>query len=462
MKQTDVVVIGGGPAGYPCAVRLAQEGMKVLLIERDELGGECTNFGCIPSKTIIQIADLYRRFGEYASRNIFTSFTSRPDMQGIQSFRKEVIQKLTQGISTLLKGYGVEIFRAEARIAGRNSVEAGGEEIGCKSMVIATGTDFADLPLLPFDHERVLSVRDLLSLQYVPSSLTVVGGGYIGLEMGIAYAKLGTHVNVVEIMPQIMSGTEADIVRLVERRMSELGISVYTETELKTAEVSSNGVALQAVQKGKVLSFSSDAVLLSVGKKAVTSKLLPERAGIISDRKGFIKVDGSCRTNVPGIYAAGDVTGPPFLAHRAIAMGRVAAEAICGEHSTMEGRIIPSAIFTDPEIATAGLTLSEAAERNIDARQVRFPFAASGRAATYGGGDGFVRLVLRNSDNSIIGCQIVGRDATELISEAVVAIEMGATAEDIALIIHPHPTLPEALMQAAELADKKPTDLLVK
>ncbi|MBX8632043.1 MAG: dihydrolipoyl dehydrogenase [Thermoplasmata archaeon] len=463
MRQEDTVVIGAGPGGYPCAIRLAQLGRRVTIIERDKAGGECLNFGCIPSKTIIQAADLFDRYNAFIDRGIFVSAKGSIDLGRLQQFKDEVVLRLTRGVESLLRSYGATLIKGEARFESQREIAiVGGETIRFDNAVIATGSVFSSLPAFPFDHTTIIDARDFLSLSKLPSSLLVVGGGYIGLELGIAAAKMGSRVTVVEILEQIMAGTDREVLRLVEKRLEKLGVTVYTKSTVTDIAAGSEGPVIRVkTGEGKEAKIEAEKVLVSVGKSSSAKRLGIENAGIQTDSRGFIKVNSECRTNVPFIYAVGDVTGPPFLAHRATAMGRVAAEVIAGEASAMEQKVMPAALFTDPEIATTGMSLAEAEKAGISARVVKFPYAASGRALTLGESEGFVRLVV-SADGTVIGGQIAGRDASELISEVSLAIEMGATAEDIALTVHPHPTLPEMIMEASELAEGKPTNIFQK
>lgn len=461
MEKFDAVVLGAGPGGYPCAIRLAQLGKSVAIVEEADLGGECLNFGCIPSKAIIQMSDLFHRSSEAVSGGMFAGGPLKPDMKRIQEYKQGVVTKMTRGVETLLKGNRVTIVRGRGKIAAEGRIEVAGEALECSSAVIATGSKFIELPGLEFDHKLIVNVKDLLSVKTVPGRLLIVGGGFIGLEMGVAMAKLGAKVTVVEMMPQVMPGTDKDIVRVVDKRLASLGIVVYTESVVEKVEKSGAGAVATVKRKDDKVAVECDMILVSVGKKASTEGLGIDRAGVAVDRKGFIIVDEQCRTNVNWLYAVGDITGPPFLAHRATAMGKVAAEVIAGNPSAMEQQAMPNAVFTDPEIAMVGITESEAQARGIRTKVGKFPFSASGRAATMGESEGFVRLVA-DEEGNLLGCQIVGRDASELISEAALAIEMGATLDDISLTVHPHPTLPEAIMEAAEAADKKATHFIVR
>ncbi|MCL5677653.1 MAG: dihydrolipoyl dehydrogenase [Candidatus Thermoplasmatota archaeon] len=463
MPEDTVAVIGAGPGGYPCAIRLSQLGKRVAIIEKDEVGGECLNFGCIPSKTIIQAADLCYRYNTFAEKGIFLSGKGQVDMEKLQEFKEGVVRRLTKGVQSLLNSYGASTIRGNCRFVSGNELEIDGYgRLKFSSAVIATGSVFSPLPSAPFDHVNIIDARDFLSIRKIPASLLVVGGGYIGMELGIAAAKMGSRVTVVEVLDSIMSGTDNEILRVVEKRLGKFAITVYTGSAVQSVSKTKEGVSVSVRDAGgKDFTLKAEKVLVSIGKKSSAGSLGLEHAGVKTDGKGFVPVDEQCRTNAANIYAIGDVTGPPFLAHRATAMGRIAAEVIAGRPSAMDQKVMPTALFTDPEIASTGMSPADAEKAGISARSVRFPYAASGRALSLGESEGFVRLVVAG-DGTVLGCQIVGMDASELISEVSLAIEMGATAEDIAMTVHPHPTLPEMIMEASELAEKKPTNIYQK
>lgn len=451
----DAVVIGSGPAGYPCAIRLAQLGKSVAIVEKGNIGGECLNFGCIPSKSLIHSAKIVHD-AQISLRDGLLNGSFTVDYSTAFNFRGEAVRKLTAGVEQLLKANGVEIIRGEGRIMGRNRVLAAGREIECSHAVVATGTSFSELPGITYDHETVIDVRDLFNLKEIPSRLLIVGGGYIGVEMGQALARLGSSVTIVEIMDHLLPGVDREISGIIEKTLKGEGVTIYTSSSVtsinrkdRTAEIKGQGTV------------QFDRLLLSIGKRAETPSLGLDGSGVEIDGKGFIKVDRQCRTAAGWIYAAGDITGPPFLAHRATYMGKVAAESIAGMQSSLDANAIPSAVFTDPEIAVAGLTESEARQRGIEFRVGRFPFSASGRAVTMRDTGGFVKLIF-DKDDVLVGCEIIGPDASELVSEVALAIEMGATADDISLTVHPHPTLPEAIMQAAEAAEGRAIDIVVR
>jgi dihydrolipoyl dehydrogenase len=459
MRQADVTVIGAGPGGYVCAIRAAQLGLSTIVVESDKLGGECVNYGCIPSKSLITVSRLYDKVREGEKFGL-TASKVNVDFTQLQKWKSEVIDKLVAGVEFLLKGSNATILMGEAEIVGRGKVRVttldGVEEIETKNVVIATGTRSVQLPGLEFDGRVVIGSKEALELTDSPMKLLVVGGGAIGLEFASMYQKLGSEVTVVEIMDQLMPGSDPEVVRVVQRKLESKGAKVYLKSKVLSVTRKDHGatVAVETPEGGFLLDV--DKVLVSVGRKPRTEKMNLEAIGVLTNNAGFINTNEKMQTNVPGIYAIGDVRGPPLLAHKASKEGVVAAECIAGMKTAADWKVIPETVFCDPEVASVGLTEAKAVQAGYNVKKSRFQFAALGRALSTGEPEGFVKVVSRAEDGLVLGVQIVGPEASNLISEAALAIEMGATVEDIALTIHPHPTLSEAIMEAAETASGKP------
>ena len=458
-KEVDLTVIGGGPGGYVCAIRASQLGVKTILVERAGLGGECLVAGCIPSKSLISVAKAFGRVQEGARFGIHATGLTL-DVAELQSWKESVIATLQSGIATLCRGNGVEILKGEAKVEapGVVSVEAdtGRVEIRSRNVVIATGSIAAQLPGLEFDGKVVVGSRDALNLRSLPKRMLVVGGGYIGLEIACLYQRLGSEIVVVELMEQLLPGTEQDLVRPVQRNLEKRGASIHLKSRVASLERFPEGVRARVETPKGVVDEQAGIVLVSVGRRPSSAGLGLEAAGVEIDSRGFIRTDSAMRTSVDGIYAVGDVRGMPLLAHKAQKEGVVAAESIAGLPTVAEWKAVPWAIFTDPEIAGVGLTEREAVEAGHQTKRSRFPFAALGRALATGDAEGFVRVISDAQSKVVLGVQIVGPEASDLISEAALAVEMGATLEDLALTMHPHPTLPEALMEAAESGTGRP------
>lgn len=459
MREVDVAVIGGGPGGYVCAIRCAQLGLNTLLIEKHRLGGECLISGCIPSKALISVAKLFDKVRNGATFGLRVEGLTM-DYQALQNWKSGIISTLESGIESLCKGYKVEVIKGEAEIINENTVRVrkgdGEEEIRTKNIVVASGSQAVSLPGLEFDGELIMGSKEALELEEPPKRLLVVGGGYIGLELAGTYQRFGSKIFIIELTDQLLPGTEPDLVRYVQRNLEKRGAEIHLKSKVLSVEKMNNFVkALVETPHGKV-TLEADRLLLSVGRRPASEKLNLARLGVETDTKGFVKTDEHMATNVQGIYAIGDIRGQPLLAHKASKEGIVAAESIAGKRTAADWKSIPWAIFTDPEIAGVGLTEKEAVEKGYEVKRSRFPFAALGRALAAGEPDGFARIVSDAKTGLVLGVQIVGPEASDLISEASLAIEMGATVEDIALTIHPHPTLPEALMEASELAAGRP------
>lgn len=453
-RHFQVVVVGGGPGGYPAAIRASQLGKQVVLIERDRLGGECLNYGCIPSKALIHTANLVHAIEQAAERGVETG-PVRVNIPQLQKWKGSVVHRLTSGIGQLCKGNGVEVISGTASFTGPNSLRVQGDsadDITFQDAIIATGGRPSDLPAFHFDGKRVISTKEALELMEVPKNLAIIGGGISGLEIGTFYTKLGSVVVVVEIMEQLLPGTDLDAVRVVERRLRRLGVEVHLKSQARGWREDRGQRLIDIVSPEGLIARRADAILVAVGRRPNTDGLGLDRAGVQLGSKGHIAVDSSLRTSNPHIFAVGDVIGPPFLAHKATKEGLIAAEAIAGHLVEVDYRAMPTAIFTDPEIATVGLQEADAATKGRKVRIGKVPFAAIGRALTTGEYDGFVKLIADADSKVLLGATIVGPDASDLISELALGIEMGATVTDIALTVHPHPTLPEAIMESAEAA----------
>jgi dihydrolipoamide dehydrogenase len=462
MKEADVVVIGGGPGGYVCAIRARQLGLKTILVEKDRLGGVCMISGCIPSKALISITKVYDRAKEGAAFGIVADGL-RVDLPTLQKWKTGIVSTLETGIATLCRGNKVEVIRGEAELVSADRLvvktrEGAQEDVRTKNVVIATGSRAMALPGLEFDGKLVLSSTDALALERVPESILVVGGGYIGLEVCSVYQKLGSRITIVELTDQLLPGTEPDLVRLVQRNLEKRGAKVHLKSRVASLEKDAAAGVVKATVSTPTGDVAVEAtiVLVSVGRGPLAEGMNLGGIGVKTDPKGYIVTDEQMRTSVPGVYAIGDVRGPPLLAHKASKEGIVAAEVIAGKPSAADWKSVPWAIFTDPEVAGVGLTERAAVEAGMQVKRSRFSFAALGRALAGGEAEGFVRIISEASTGLVLGVQIVGPEASNLISEAALAIEMGATVEDLALTIHPHPTLPEAIMEAAELAAGRP------
>ena len=454
-RTVDAVVIGSGPGGYVAGIRLGQLRVETVVVERLEVGGVCLNWGCIPSKALIAAASFVERCKRAGTMGIKVGGVE-VDVGAMQTWKGGIVKKLTGGVRTLLKGNKVEVVAGTARLTGPSTVEVTAAD-GSKStitarkgIILAPGARPIEIPGFAFDGEVVGHAKHAVAWTEVPDRLVVIGGGVIGLELGTVWAKLGSKVTVVEMMPQLLPGTDPDLVAVVQRRLGKLGVEVHTSARAKGAALA-DGVAKVTIEVGaaeKVL--EADRVLVAVGFRPNSENLGLEAAGIKLDAKGFVPVDAMMRTNVPTVFAIGDVVGPPFLAHRASKQGEVAAEVIAGHGSAMDVYAMPAAIFTDPEIGVVGLTEHEAKARGKDVLVGKFPFAASGRAMAVMETEGFIKVLTDRASKQIVGVAIVGPEASDLIAEATLGIEMTATAEDLGLTVHAHPTLAEAMMEAAK------------
>jgi len=455
---TDLLVIGAGPGGYVAAIRGAQLGLDTTLVEKDAYGGVCLNRGCIPSKAFIHGADVAHEAANAEELGIHAD--PAVDMSQMQEWKSGVVDQLTSGVEKLCKANGVALLEGTAAFEDEHTarIAHGGEGQGMETVefeqaIVATGSRPLQIPGFDFGDEPVLSSADLLQMESVPDSLVVVGAGYIGMELSTMLAKLGTDVTVVEMLDDVLPMYEDDIKRIARSRAENLGIEFHFGEGATGWEDSGDGVVVSTeTEDGDVSEYAGDAVLVAVGRRPVTDTLELESIGLEPNENGFIETDDRARTAVENVFAIGDVAGEPMLAHKASAEGIVAAEVAAGEPAALDQQAIPAAVFTDPEIATVGLTEAEAEEAGFSPAVGEMPLRASGRALTMGETDGFVRIVADEASGIVLGGQLVGPNASELVAEVALAVEMSATLEDVAGTVHTHPTLSEAVMEAAENA----------
>jgi dihydrolipoamide dehydrogenase len=456
-REFQVVVLGAGIGGYTAAFRAADLGLRVALVERyEQLGGVCLNVGCIPSKALLHAARVVSEAEEMSSRGISFGKPS-VDLEALIGWKQSVVERLTKGIAGLAKQRRVEVLHGLARFAGPSSLVVGERELTFESCIIAAGSRAATLPVLP-DDPRVVDSTRALSPNEVPGRLLVIGGGIIGLEMACVYDALGANVTVVELLEHLMPICDRDLVARLVKRVSARYDAIHLGKRVVGAEARKDGleVDIEGVGRGMF-----DQILVAVGRIPNGHSIGAEAAGVPVDDRGFIAVDAQMRTGVPGIYAIGDIVGEPMLAHKASHQGKVAAEVIAGVTGAgFEPKAIPSVAYTDPEVAWMGLTETVAREQGIQYEKAVIPWAVSGRALGLGRDDGMTKLLFTTGSRQLLGCGVVGVAAGDVVPEAVHAIQMGATAEDLASTIHPHPTLSETVGLAAELAAGSITDMI--
>ena len=462
--HAQVLVLGAGPGGYTAAFRAADLGLKVVLVERfPSLGGVCLNVGCIPSKALLHTARLITEAEEMGEHGV-TFAKPKVDLAKLREWKaRDVVGKLTGGLTQLAKQRKITVVHGVAKFTGPNSLEVAGEAgtqtLSFDHAIIAAGSEAIKLPFQP-DDPRVMSSTGALALADVPKRLLVIGGGIIGLEMGTVYDALGSKVTVVELGGQLIPGCDADLVKPLHKRMEKRFEAIRLNTGVTAMAAKKDGlhVTLKAAEEEEQQVF--DRVLVAIGRRPNGKAIGADTAGVRVDERGFIPVDKQMRTNVPHIFAIGDIVGQPMLAHKAVHEGKVAAEVIAGHKVEFQALAIPSVAYTDPEVAWVGVTETEAKAKGLDIEKGAFPWAASGRALSIARTEGMTKLIMEKDSGRVIGAGLVGINAGELLAEAVLAIEMGATAEDIGLTIHAHPTLSETLCFAAEMAEGTITDLL--
>jgi len=462
--ETQVAVLGAGPGGYAAAFLAADLGKKVALIEAGpKPGGTCLNVGCIPSKAVLHVAKLIQDAKEAAHFGVKFG-DPKIDINLVRGHWQNVVSTLSTNLGRLCDARKINFVQGIGKFTSPNTIEVEGKgTVKFEQCIIATGSSPAKPPSFNLPTDRIMDSTGALKLQDIPGKLLVVGGGYIGLELGFVYASLGSKVTVVEMTDGLLPGADRDLVVPLNRRLESIFHKIYLKTKVAKVEDTSKGI--KATLEGPEVTEKEpvfDRVLVSVGRRPNTGNLALDKAGITLDAKGFIPVDEQRRTQVPHIYAIGDVAGEPMLAHKASYEGKIAAEAILGEPSVYDVRAVPAVVFTDPEIAWCGLTENEANARGIEVKRVRFPWAGSGRAMTRKRTEGLTKLLVDPKTERILGVGIVGVDAGEMIGEAMLAIEMGASARDLAMTMHAHPTLSETIAEAAESVFGHPTHAMPK
>ena len=457
----DLVVIGAGPGGYTAAIKAAQLGMKTAIVEKDQaLGGTCLNVGCIPSKALLSSTELYREAQKHFGSHGISVDGLSMDVGAMMKRKDGVVRKMARGIDYLMNKNGIERVVGLGRIAGPNEVEVTDgkkkQSLKTKRILIATGSSVAGLPFLEIDGETILSSDHAIALGQAPESMVVIGGGAIGLELGSVWARLGTKVTVVEFLPRIAAMFDEDITQALQKLLQKQGIKFHLGTGVESAEKTKGGVRLTAVRGDKKVELEAEKVLVAVGRKPNTGGLGAAEAGVELDERGCIKTNAEWQTNVPGIYAIGDVVAGPMLAHKAEQEAVAAVERMAGQAGRVNYNAIPSVIYTSPEVAVVGLTEAEAREKGHEIAMGVFPFQANGRAVAGGHADGVAKLSADKASGRVLGAQILSANASELIAEAVLLMELGGSAEDLARTIHAHPTMSEGLREAAHIATGEP------
>ncbi|WP_341502951.1 dihydrolipoyl dehydrogenase [Gallaecimonas sp. GXIMD4217] len=461
--KAQVVVLGAGPAGYSAAFRAADLGLETVIVERyNTLGGVCLNVGCIPSKALLHVAKVIDEAKTMASHGV-TFGEPQIDLDKVRAHKEKVIGQLTGGLGGMAKMRKVKVVNGLGKFASSNSLVVEGADgtttINFEHAIIAAGSRPIQLPFIPHEDPRIWDSTDALKLETVPERLLVMGGGIIGLEMGTVYKALGSEIDVVEMFDQVIPAADKDIVKIFTKKISKK-FNLMLETKVTAVEAKEDGIYVTMEgKKAPAEPQRYDAVLVAIGRTPNGKNLDADKAGVNVDERGFINVDKQMRTNVPNIFAIGDIVGQPMLAHKGVHEGHVAAEVIAGKKHYFDPKVIPSIAYTDPEVAWVGLTEKEAKEQGIDYEVANFPWAASGRAIASDASDGMTKLIFDKSNDRIIGGAIVGSNAGELLGEIGLAIEMGCDAEDIALTIHAHPTLHESVGLAAEVYEGSITDL---
>lgn len=454
--ETDVVVLGSGPGGYVAAIRAAQLGKDVIIVEQEnKLGGVCLNTGCIPTKAVITASNFYNKIKEMTEMGVTIKEYSI-NVPQMYAWKDKIVARLNSGVAGLCEKYGIEIITGRGFFQGPDLLHIEGKSdvtaIKFKQAIIATGSSTIQIPGFAFDGEYVVSSTEVLALKEVPRKIVIVGGGYIGTEMGTVLGKLGCEVHILEGGSRLIPTLEEEIVSIVTKNLTQFNIMPHYQCKAKSVSIDKDKkqVTVTYEQEGKDQSITADKVLVVVGRKPNTRNIGLETTQVKLDERGFIIVDAQLRTTQSNIFAVGDVTSGPMLAHRAQRQAKVAAEAMCGKKSAFDNKVIPFVVFNDPELMSVGLTLPDAIKKGYDAVETKFPHSALGKAMIHDQCDGFIKIVSEKQTNLVLGIHSVGPNVSEIAGECALAIEMGATVDDLSLTIHPHPTMSESIVEAAD------------
>jgi len=457
-QKVETVIIGAGPGGYVAAIRAAQLGQEVVLIEKEFVGGVCLNWGCIPSKAMIEVSGLKKHLEKAAEMGIMVKDVA-VNLPQLHKWKNGVVEKLRTGVSSLLAKNGVDVIPGMASFTEPGKIlvasEHGIQRFEFKNLILATGSSPIPLPGIPFDHELIIDSTDALGLEKVPESMVVVGAGSVGIELGLVYAKLGSDVTIIEFQDQFLPFLDPELPRVLEKSLKKNGVKLLLGTKVEKVENRNGKAEITCFKEGNRTSIEAEKVLVAIGRRPNTQDIGLETIGLKVDARGFIQVNEKMQTQIPGIYAIGDLIQGPMLAHRASHMGKIAAEVISGKPAAFDNLAIPSVIFSDPEIATVGLTESQAMQQGYKVKAGVFPFRALGRAMTIGETEGLTKVVSDADSGTVLGVHIIGPHASDLIAEGALAVESASHIDDLTLTIHAHPTLPEGIEEAAEAVEKK-------